>query len=152
MNGNAALRAAEAVRKKIAQAAARKMACAPEEVVIRNDHVTKRNVGAPSFGAAKGWHDEKSAAELLESKYAPRALTPEMAKQESSRSAPTVSGRVEGQILRNSIQQKRKDEGPKESMSFEEAVVAAMDFHGTLTGTGAYAPPPEARGGAHKGA
>src|ERR1044072_5794677 len=37
-------------------------------------------------------------------------------------------------------------------MSFEEAVVAAIDFHGALTGTGTYAPPPEARGGKHKGA
>jgi 4-hydroxybenzoyl-CoA reductase subunit alpha len=37
-------------------------------------------------------------------------------------------------------------------MSFEEAVVAAIDFHGALTGTGSYAPPPEARGGKHKGA
>jgi 4-hydroxybenzoyl-CoA reductase subunit alpha len=63
----------------------------------------------------------------------------------------SVSGRVEGQILRGSLQQKRKDEGPKDSMSFEEAVVAAIDFHGALTGTGSYAPPPEARGGKHKG-
>jgi 4-hydroxybenzoyl-CoA reductase subunit alpha len=30
--------------------------------------------------------------------------------------------------------------------------VAAIDFHGALTGTGSYAPPPEARGGKHKGA
>jgi 4-hydroxybenzoyl-CoA reductase subunit alpha len=36
-------------------------------------------------------------------------------------------------------------------MSFEEAVVAAIDFSGALTGTGSYAPPPEARGGKHKG-
>jgi len=36
-------------------------------------------------------------------------------------------------------------------MSFEEAVVAAIDFSGTLTGTGSYAPPLEARGGKHKG-
>src|SRR5206468_7480524 len=59
----------------------------------------------------------------------------------------------EGQILRGSLQQKRADEGcPKDSMSFEEAVVAAIDFKGALTGTGSYAPPKEARGGAHKGA
>jgi 4-hydroxybenzoyl-CoA reductase subunit alpha len=64
----------------------------------------------------------------------------------------TVAGRVEGQILRGSLQQKRKDEGPRDSMTFEEAVVAAIDFHGALTGTGSYAPPPEARGGKHKGA
>jgi 4-hydroxybenzoyl-CoA reductase subunit alpha len=37
-------------------------------------------------------------------------------------------------------------------MTFEEAVVAAIDFHGALTGTGSYAPPQEARGGTHKGA
>ena len=61
-------------------------------------------------------------------------------------------GRVEGQILRGSLQQKRKDEGPKDQMTFEEAVVAAIDFHGALTGTGSYAPPPDARGGKHKGA
>ena len=67
-------------------------------------------------------------------------------------SAASVSGRVEGQILRGSLQQKRKEEGPKDSMTFEEAVVAAIDFHGALTGTGSYAPPPEARGGKHKGA
>ncbi|HTM18035.1 MAG TPA: molybdopterin cofactor-binding domain-containing protein [Terracidiphilus sp.] len=66
-------------------------------------------------------------------------------------SGTSVSGRVEGQILRGSLQQKRKDEGPKDSMSFEEAVVAAIDFHGALSGTGSYAPPPEARGGKHKG-
>ena len=64
----------------------------------------------------------------------------------------SVSGRVEGQILRGSLQQKRKDEGPKDQLTFEEAVVAAIDFHGALTGTGSYAPPLEARGGKHKGA
>src|SRR5256886_8710508 len=36
-------------------------------------------------------------------------------------------------------------------MTFEEAVVAAIDFHGALTGTGSYAPPQEARGGKFKG-
>ncbi|HEX6502802.1 MAG TPA: molybdopterin cofactor-binding domain-containing protein [Terriglobales bacterium] len=69
----------------------------------------------------------------------------------ATRGEASVSGRVEGQILRGSLQQKRKDEGPKHSLSFEEAVVAAIDFHGALTGTGSYAPPPEARGGKHKG-
>jgi 4-hydroxybenzoyl-CoA reductase subunit alpha len=69
----------------------------------------------------------------------------------SQQEAPSVSGRVEGQILRGSLQQKRKEEGPKDWMTFEEAVVAAIDFHGALTGTGSYAPPAEARGGKHKG-
>ena len=72
--------------------------------------------------------------------------------QSADKNAPTVSGHVEGQILRGSVQQKRKEEAPKDQMSFEEAVVAAIDFHGALSGTGSYAPPPEARGGKHKGA
>ena len=71
---------------------------------------------------------------------------------EVTQAGASVSGRVEGQILRGSLQQKRKDEGPKDRMTFEEAVVAAIDFHGALTGTGSYAPPQEARGGKHKGA
>ena len=54
--------------------------------------------------------------------------------------------------MRGSVQQKRKEEAPKDQMSFEEAVVAAIDFHGALSGTGSYAPPPDARGGKHKGA
>src|SRR5438477_10913657 len=39
MNGNAAMRAAQEIRQKIAAAAARKMACAPEAVVMREDQV-----------------------------------------------------------------------------------------------------------------
>ncbi len=125
MAGNATLRAAENVKKQIAAAAARKMNCLPEELVFRNDSVARRNghVGT----AAPGRPTEPG-------------------------SAPSVAGHVEGQILRGSLQQKRKDEGPKDWMTFEEAVVAAIDFHGALTGTGSYAPPPEARGGKHKGA
>ena len=117
MNGNAAKRAAEEVKQKIVTAAARKMACAPEKIAMRDDLVTKS-------GAALVLPD----------------------------TAASVSGRVEGQILRHSVQQKRKDEGPKDQMSFEEAVVAAIDFSAALTGTGSYAPPAEARGGKHKGA
>ena len=120
MAGNATLRAADEVRKQIASAAARKMNCAPEELVFREDSVFKKNA------ADRNVHATQQAASL--------------------------SGRVEGQILRGSLQQKRKDEGPKGWMTFEEAVVAAIDFHGALTGTGSYAPPQEARGGKHKGA
>ena len=58
---------------------------------------------------------------------------------------------MDGQILRGSVLQTRNEEGPKDHMSFEEAVVAAIDFHGALTGTGSYAPPVAARGGKHKG-
>ncbi len=125
MAGNATLRAAEEVKKQIAAAAARKMNCADEGLIFKNDLVVRRNrhvgTAAPGRPAEQG-------------------------------SAASVSGRVEGQILRGSLQQKRKEEGPKDSMTFEEAVVAAIDFHGALTGTGSYAPPPEARGGKHKGA
>ena len=124
MAGNAALRAAQDVRKNIVSAAAKRMNCAPEDVIMRNDRVYKR-------GVVPGDHDP-SAAEILEEKDAPR-------------------GRVDGQILRGSVLQKRKEEVVKEHMSFEEAVVSAIDFHGALTGTGSYAPPIEARGGKHKG-
>jgi len=124
MAGNASLRAAEAVKKNIVSAAAKRMNCAPEDVVLRNDRVYKR-------GAVSDDNDSE-AAEILEDKEAAR-------------------GHVDGQILRGSVLQTRKEEGPKEHMSFEEAVVSAIDFHGALTGTGSYAPPTEARGGKHKG-
>ena len=124
MAGNAAIRAAQDVKKNIVSAAAKRMACEPEDVVMRNDRVYKR-------GAVPGDHDP-GAAEILEKIDAPR-------------------GRVDGQILRGSVLQKRKEEAPKEHMSFEEAVVSAIDFHSGLTGTGSYQPPVEARGGKHKG-
>ncbi|HLI62128.1 MAG TPA: molybdopterin cofactor-binding domain-containing protein, partial [Terriglobales bacterium] len=117
MAGNATLRAAEAVKKNIVSAAARRMNCAPEEVVMQGDLVYKRG-----------------------------------AQVSSSMAEAAARGRVDGQILRGSVLQTRKEEGPKDQMSFEEAVVAAIDFHGALTGTGSYAPPMEARGGKHKGA
>jgi len=133
MNGNASMRAAQDVKKKIAAAAAVKMNCAPEDVMMRDDRVWKRGTAEP---ATNGAHAEQ----ILEKIDAPRGSVRE------------VSGRVEGQTLRGSLQQKRKDEGPKDSMSFEEAVVSAIDFTGALTGTGSYAPPKDARGGAFKGA
>jgi len=128
MAGNATLRAAEEVKKLIAAAAAKKMGCNVGEIVFKNDRVLRGEVAVGSGGALA----DKSV----------RPTQPEA----------SVSGRVEGQILRGSLQQKRKDEGPKDWMTFEEAVVAAIDFHGALTGTGSYAPPLEARGGKHKGA
>jgi 4-hydroxybenzoyl-CoA reductase subunit alpha len=128
MNGNATLRAAAEVKKLIAAAAAKKMNCAVEDLIFRNDAVTRKN----------GHHPVEPSSD-------------ENSLREKSTTA-TVSGRVEGQILRGSLQQKRKDEGPKDQMTFEEAVVAAIDFHGALTGTGSYAPPLAARGGKHKGA
>jgi 4-hydroxybenzoyl-CoA reductase subunit alpha len=131
MAGNATLRAAEDVKKRIAAAAAKKMGCAAEELIFRSDLVVRKG------SVASTGNVDRAAGEGA------RSTQPEQA---------SVSGRVEGQILRGSLQQKRKDEGPRDSMSFEEAVVAAIDFHGALTGTGSYAPPQEARGGKHKGA
>ena len=133
MAGNATLRAATEVKKLIAAAAAKKMNCAPHELIFREDSVTKTNshAGTAALGSLPGAESRSSAGQG---------------------SAPSVSGHVEGQILRGSLQQKRKEEGPRDRMTFEEAVVAAIDFHGALTGTGSYAPPPEARGGKHKGA
>jgi 4-hydroxybenzoyl-CoA reductase subunit alpha len=124
MAGNAALRAAQDVKKNIVSAAAKRMACSPEEVILRDDHVWRA-------GTTESDQDP-TASELLEQIDAPR-------------------GRVDGQILRGSVLQTRKEEGLKQHMSFEEAVVSAIDFHGGLTGTGSYAPPIEARGGKHKG-
>jgi len=128
MNGNATLRAAQDVKKQIASAAARKMNCAVEELIFRDDLVRRKDLAG-------------------EGPFANRSEQVRATQSEAS-----VSGRVEGQILRGSLQQQRKDEGPKDQLSFEEAVVAAIDFHGALTGTGSYAPPLEARGGKHKGA
>ena len=127
MAGNATLRAAEDVKKRIAAAAAKKMNCDVEEIVFRDDLVFKKGSNPPAV--------KKDQSEEVE----------------VTQAGASVSGRVEGQILRGSLQQKRKDEGPKEWLTFEEAVVAAIDFHGALSGTGSYAPPQEARGGKHKG-
>ena len=128
MAGNAALRAAEDVKKRIAAAAAKKMNCAAEDLTFCDDVVFKKGSAPPLVN-----RDQAEEVEVTQT-------------------GASVSGRVVGQILRGSLQQKRKEEGPKDWMTFEEAVVAAIDFHGTLTGTGAYAPPLEARGGKHKGA
>ena len=127
MAGNATLRAATEVKKLITAAAAKKMNCAANDLIFRDDLVFKQGSAAPGV--------KKESEEV-----------------EVTQAGASVSGRVEGQILRGSLQQKRKEEGPKDWMTFEEAVVAAIDFHGALTGTGSYAPPQEARGGKHKGA
>jgi 4-hydroxybenzoyl-CoA reductase subunit alpha len=142
MAGNATLRAAQEVKQLIAAAAAKKMDCGVEDLVFREDAILKKS---------------QSESAISESAQTPRGPDSRMRPSPHGSSSPStaeqasVSGRVEGQILRGSLQQKRKDEGPKEWMTFEEAVVAAIDFHGALTGTGSYAPPPEARGGKHKG-
>ncbi len=128
MAGNATLRAAAEVKKLIAAAAAKKMNCSADNLVFREDLVRKKGSEPPAV--------KKDQLEEVE----------------VTQAGASVSGRVEGQILRGSLQQKRKEEGPKDWMTFEEAVVAAIDFHGALTGTGSYAPPQEARGGKHKGA
>jgi 4-hydroxybenzoyl-CoA reductase subunit alpha len=126
MAGNATLRAAEDVKRRIAAAAAQKMNCSTDDLLFRDDLVFKKGSAPPVL------KDQGQEVEVTQTGASP-------------------SGRVEGQILRGSLQQKRKEEEPKEWMTFEEAVVAAIDFHGALTGTGSYAPPPEARGGKHKG-
>ncbi|MCU1271060.1 MAG: hcrA [Acidobacteriaceae bacterium] len=144
MAGNATLRAAEAVKKQIAAAASKKMNCDLVDLVFRDDAVRRSN------GISTGHVGTDALARPAEG--APSFSRSLREGGDVDSSSPTVSGRVEGQILRGSLQQKRKeDDAPKTSMSFEEAVVAAIDFHGALTGTGSYAPPPEARGGKHKG-
>jgi 4-hydroxybenzoyl-CoA reductase subunit alpha len=151
MAGNATMRAAQEVKKQIASAAAQKMNCSPEELVFSNGTVS-RNGHATTGHVGTGVHARPAPA------VSARAPSLQPGAASFSRSVReggdlSVSGRVEGQILRGSLQQKRKEDAvPKDSMTFEEAVVAAIDFHGALTGTGSYAPPPEARGGKYKGA
>jgi 4-hydroxybenzoyl-CoA reductase subunit alpha len=132
MAGNATLRAAGEVKKLIAAAAAQKMKCDAGDLIFREDLVFKQGSEPPVVKKDV----KKDHAEEIE----------------VTQAGASVSGRVEGQILRGSLQQKRKEDGPKDWMTFEEAVVAAIDFHGALTGTGSYAPPQDARGGKHKGA
>src|SRR5205085_10662594 len=115
MNGNASLRAAEDVKKKIVAAAAKKMNCATEDVMMRDDVVWKRGTQQPHTNG-------RGSQEHLEKADSPRGNVQE------------VSGRVEGQTLRGSIQQKRKEERPKDSMSFEDAVESAIDYSGTHNG------------------
>src|SRR5216684_3815561 len=52
MNGNATMRAAQDVKKQIVAAAARKMNCAPEDVVIREERVFKRDAAVETQLAA----------------------------------------------------------------------------------------------------
>src|ERR1039458_8201358 len=124
MAGNAALRAAEDVKKNIVSAAAKRMHCAPEDVIMRDGRV---------------WRASSILSDLNPT------LSDSLEEKEAAR------GHVDGQILRGSVLQTRKEEGPMDHMSFEEAIVAAIDFHGALTGTGSYAPPVAARGGKYKG-
>src|SRR5438105_4761532 len=100
MNGNATLRSAEDVKKKMLAASAKKLGCTEADVIMKDDFVWKRGTPHPRDGAGK------SATEILDTKDVPRGLQ--------------VSGRVEGQTLRGSLQQKRADEGPKDFMTFEE--------------------------------
>jgi 4-hydroxybenzoyl-CoA reductase subunit alpha len=155
MAGNATLRAATEVRKLIAAAAAKKMDCEVGELILRDDAISKKK------GLERGESEAAQTPRGLDGRGRPSphdstslhdSTSPHGSTQSQQTEQPSVSGHVEGQILRGSLQQKRKDEGPKDSMTFEEAVVAAIDFHGALTGTGSYAPPQEARGGKHKGA
>jgi 4-hydroxybenzoyl-CoA reductase subunit alpha len=151
MAGNATLRAAEDVKKRIAAAAAKKMGCAAEDITFRDDLIFKKGYGGAGDSSAQDSHGADPSASLRADGRMRPSLHGSSTLPESQSQQASVSGRVEGQILRGSLQQKRKEEGPKEWMTFEEAVVAAIDFHGALTGTGSYAPPPEARGGKHKG-
>jgi 4-hydroxybenzoyl-CoA reductase subunit alpha len=155
MAGNATLRAATEVKRMIAAAAAKKMNCEVGELVFRDDAIVRKKGTAPGESESaqtsrgpdgRGRPSPHDSATRLDSAF------PQGSTQSQQTEQPSVSGHVEGQILRGSLQQKRRDEGPKDSMTFEEAVVAAIDFHGALTGTGSYAPPQEARGGKHKGA
>ncbi|HXZ79379.1 MAG TPA: molybdopterin cofactor-binding domain-containing protein [Terriglobales bacterium] len=127
MSGNAALKAAQDVKHKLIAAAARKLGCLADDLIFRYDVIFRRG------------SESRVASEVA---------------AEHGRTAQLVHGRVEGQILRGSLQQQRKkdDQASRDYITFEEAVVAAIDFSGALTGTGSYAPPVDSRGGSFKGA
>src|SRR5438270_2711810 len=74
MAGNATLRAAEEVKKRIAAAAAKKMNCAAEDLIFRDDVVFRKGSAPPSA--------KKDQAEEVE----------------VTQAGASVSGRVEGQI------------------------------------------------------
>lgn len=140
MSGNAALQAAESVRELIVGAAAAKMGCSLQDVEMHDDVVAKR-----SGDSGQGRASPSSAAQIFEVLDSPH-------RAPEGRAGQVARGRVEGQILRGSVLQKRQDEGPRDRLSFEESVAAAIDLHGALTGTGSYSPPEDARGGKFKGA
>src|SRR5436190_8214456 len=62
MNGNAAMRAAQEVKKKIVAAAAQKMSCAAEDVMMRDDRVWKRGTAEPQTNGAGHKHETKADA------------------------------------------------------------------------------------------
>src|ERR1017187_9077271 len=78
MAGNAALRAAEDVKKNIVSAAAKRMDCVPEDVIMRNDRVWNGGTTLSDY--------DPTASDSLEDKEAAR-------------------GHVDGQILRGSVLQ-----------------------------------------------
>src|SRR5882672_4784364 len=80
MNGNASLRSAQDVKKKIVAAAAIKMNCAPEDVMMRDDRVWKRGTAEPQTNGTGHKHEAKA--------------------DPPGGSVKEVSGRVEGQTLR----------------------------------------------------
>jgi len=116
--------AAQDVKKNIVSAAAKRMNCAPEDVIMHSDRVYKR-------GAVAGDNDSE-ARRYCKTKKRPRPR---------GRADPARIGVADAQRRRS-----------KRAHEFREAVVSAIDFHGALTGTGSYAPPTEARGGKHKAA
>src|SRR5580692_6374389 len=82
MAGNATLRAAEDVKRRIAAAAAQKMNCGTDDLLFRGDLVFKKGTAPPVL------KDQAQEAEVTQTGASP-------------------SGRVEGQILCGSLQQKR---------------------------------------------
>src|SRR6202140_3855737 len=62
MNGNASLRSAEDVKKKIVAAAAIKMNCAPEDVLMRDDRVWKRGTSSPATNGVGREREAKTDA------------------------------------------------------------------------------------------
>ena len=88
MAGNAALRAAEEVKKNIVSAAAKRMNCSPEEVIMRDDRVYKRGAVADDqrceHGGNTGRQRSGREATWMGKFYAARCCRP--AKKKAPRS------------------------------------------------------------------
>lgn len=127
MAGNAAMRAAESVRNQIASLAAMRFGCDVDEIEIRDDMLWK-----------KGAEAKVSVEEARSRASVAVSGVPQISAAKKTATLETIlSGKA--------------DEKP-EWMTLDDAIAASIEMYGAVTGIGWYSPPPDARGGAYKGA
>ncbi len=89
MNGNATMRAAEEVKKQIAAAAAKKMNCAAEGIIFKNDRLERQDSGA---GRASPAQAERSCA--ANARPSPAASKARSSVAPSSKNARTKARKI----------------------------------------------------------